>query len=267
MLLPTGPDGLRRFTRESLAALEQRIAEEQAKGSKDCTEAQKNAETTKPRPDLEAGKQLPRIFGDIPADLVGVPLEDIDPFYYKNQKMADREIESILQRTVIPACYFIMFTILTNCFFMAMSDPPTWTKYLDDFCRITKNVHLHWYLHFRVGNKDFCERILFSAVHLPERPMELAGLHRHCHGVSLKTIVGALIQSVRKLADVMILTVFCLSVFALIGLQLFMGLLRQKCVRSLDHCINSSYSPNTTFICHNRTWSSPADFLSNEGQP
>ncbi|NWX32297.1 SCN5A protein, partial [Notiomystis cincta] len=47
----------------------------------------------------------------------------------------------------------------------------------------------------------------------------------------LKTIVGALIQSVKKLADVMILTVFCLSVFALIGLQLFMGNLRHKCVR------------------------------------
>lgn len=46
----------------------------------------------------------------------------------------------------------------------------------------------------------------------------------------LKTIVGALIQSVKKLSDVMILTVFCLSVFALIGLQLFMGNLRHKCV-------------------------------------
>ena len=48
----------------------------------------------------------------------------------------------------------------------------------------------------------------------------------------LKTIVGALIQSVKKLSDVMILTVFCLSVFALIGLQLFMGNLKHKCVRS-----------------------------------
>lgn len=47
----------------------------------------------------------------------------------------------------------------------------------------------------------------------------------------LKTIVGALIQSVKKLADVMILTVFCLAVFALIGLQLFMGNVRHKCVR------------------------------------
>ncbi|KAF7667518.1 hypothetical protein LDENG_00059090 [Lucifuga dentata] len=80
----------------------------------------------------------------------------------------------------------------------------------------------------------------------------------------LKTIVGALIQSVRKLADVMILTVFCLSVFALIGLQLFMGVLRQKCVRSTAHCVNSSYSPNTTIICNNRTWNSREDFLSSE---
>lgn len=46
----------------------------------------------------------------------------------------------------------------------------------------------------------------------------------------LKTIVGALFQSVKKLADVMILTVFCLSVFALIGLQLFMGHLKHKCM-------------------------------------
>ncbi|XP_042202639.1 sodium channel protein type 8 subunit alpha, partial [Callorhinchus milii] len=52
----------------------------------------------------------------------------------------------------------------------------------------------------------------------------------YCPLPGLKTIVGALIQSVKKLSDVMILTVFCLSVFALIGLQLFMGTLRHKCV-------------------------------------
>ncbi|KAJ8010635.1 hypothetical protein DPEC_G00077120 [Dallia pectoralis] len=81
---------------------------------------------------------------------------------------------------------------------------------------------------------------------------------------SLKTIVGALIQSVKKLADVMILTVFCLSVFALIGLQLFMGNLRQKCVRSADHCVNATLDSNTTFVCNNRTWSSLANFLEDE---
>lgn len=83
----------------------------------------------------------------------------------------------------------------------------------------------------------------------------------------LKTIVGALIQSVKKLADVMILTVFCLSVFALIGLQLFMGILRQKCIRSTAHCVNSTFNPNDTFVCNNRTWNSMLDFVTNEGAP
>lgn len=80
----------------------------------------------------------------------------------------------------------------------------------------------------------------------------------------LKTIVGALIQSVKKLADVMILTVFCLSVFALIGLQLFMGNLKQKCVRKLD-CSqtddenrkllqnDSIYSTNESEFCENQS--------------
>lgn len=44
----------------------------------------------------------------------------------------------------------------------------------------------------------------------------------------------------------MILTVFCLSVFALIGLQLFMGNLRQKCVRRPTNATNSSANLNDT---------------------
>lgn len=70
--------------------------------------------------------------------------------------------------------------------------------------------------------------------------------------IGLKIIVGALIQSVKKLADVMILTVFCLSVFALIGLQLFKGNLRQKCIR------------NTTEFC-NKTWKSYEEFMNDSG--
>ncbi|KAG8138734.1 hypothetical protein E2320_001534 [Naja naja] len=49
-------------------------------------------------------------------------------------------------------------------------------------------------------------------------------------------------KSVKKLTDVMILTVFCLSVFALIGLQLFKGHLKQKCVRNYTEFINQSIS-------------------------
>uniref|UniRef100_A0A3B5LE07 Sodium channel protein n=1 Tax=Xiphophorus couchianus TaxID=32473 RepID=A0A3B5LE07_9TELE len=283
-LLPTGPDGLRRFTRESLAALERRVAEEQAKSSKDCTEAQKNAEAAKPRADLEAGKQLPRIFGDVPPELVGVPLEDIDPFYYKNQKtfIVLNKGKAIFR---FSATYFIMFTILTNCFFMAMSDPPTWTKYLEytftgiytfesaikifarGFCLVPFTFlrdPWNWLDFIVIIMAYVTEFVDLGNVSALRTFRVLRALKTISVIPGLKTIVGALIQSVRKLADVMILTVFCLSVFALIGLQLFMGLLRQKCVRNLDHCINSSYTPNTTFICNNRTWSSPDDFLTNE---
>lgn len=47
-------------------------------------------------------------------------------------------------------------------------------------------VYFHRHLHVRVGDKDIRERILYSAVHLLERSVELAGLLRHCHGVSAK---------------------------------------------------------------------------------
>lgn len=98
--------------------------------------------------------------------------------------------------------------------------------------------------------------------------------HRHarplCLWSGLKTIVGALIQSVKKLSDVMILTVFCLSVFALVGLQLFMGNLRQKCVRwpppfndtNTTWSGNDMWSGNDTWY-GNDTWSGNDTWISN----
>jgi len=55
-----------------------------------------------------------------------------------------------------------------------------------------------------------------------------------CCDVGLKTIVGALLEAVRRLRDVMILTVFVLSIFALVGLQLYQGSLKRKCVHDPD---------------------------------
>ncbi|OPJ85262.1 hypothetical protein AV530_011714 [Patagioenas fasciata monilis] len=126
-LLP-GTNNFHKFTHESLAAIKKRIA-----AKRNCqrnTIDQKPEEKPRPQLDLKAFQKLPALYGNPPPDLIGEPLEDIDP-YYKDR---------------------------------------------------------------------------------------------------LKIIVGALIQSVKKLANVMILTVFCLSVFALIGLQLFKGNLRQKCI-------------------------------------
>ncbi|KAG5285832.1 hypothetical protein AALO_G00007970 [Alosa alosa] len=284
VLLPSGQESLRRFTRESLAAIEQRVQQEQAKRAKDYQEDLGDVEAPKPRADLEAGKGLPRIFGDIPMGLVGAPLEDIDP-YYKNQKtfIVLNKGKAIFR---FSATLFIMCTILTNCCFMAMSDPPHWTKYLEyTFTGIYTFESLIKILArgFCVGPFTFLrdpwnwlDFSVISMAYLTEfvdlgnvSALRTFRVLRALKTISvipgLKTIVGALIQSVKKLADVMILTMFCLSVFALIGLQLFMGMLRQKCVRSTALCVNSSYNANDMFICNNKTWQSMADFTMNEG--
>lgn len=84
-----------------------------------------------------------------------------------------------------------------------------------------------------------------------------------CPPPGLKTIVGALIQSVKKLADVMVLTVFCLSVFALIGLQLFMGNLRHKCVRSFSELNGTNGSVQAGGL----VWASLDLYLNDPGAP
>lgn len=62
-----------------------------------CAQDLGDVELPRPRPDLEAGKQLPRIFADIPPHLLGVPLEDIDPFYFKDKRVGlrSREVSKI----------------------------------------------------------------------------------------------------------------------------------------------------------------------------
>lgn len=74
----------------------------------------------------------------------------------------------------------------------------------------------------------------------------------------------------KKLADVMILTVFCLSVFALIGLQLFMGNLRQKCVWMPPHLL-SNYTSDTGYNGNdthgNDTGNSDFDFYEHINDP
>ncbi|KAA0199085.1 hypothetical protein HAZT_HAZT003394 [Hyalella azteca] len=49
----------------------------------------------------------------------------------------------------------------------------------------------------------------------------------------LKTIINALLNSIKQLVEVMTLTVFCLMVFALFALQVYMGVLKNKCVASI----------------------------------
>ncbi|XP_048373453.1 sodium channel protein type 4 subunit alpha [Sphaerodactylus townsendi] len=272
-----GPDCLRPFTRESLAAIEKRIADQKAKDlSKQHEEVLDEAHEPKPRSDLEQGKSLPMIYGDPPLELIGVPLEDLDPFY-QNQKtyIILSKGKAIFRFSATPALYmlspfnivrrgaakvlihslfsmFIMITILANCVFMTLSDPPTWAKDVEytftgiytfesmikilarGFC-IDSFTFLRdpWnWLDFSVIVMAYVtEFVDLGNISALRTFRVLRALKTITVIPGLKTIVGALIQSVKKLADVMILTVFCLAVFALIGLQLFMGNLRQKCVR------------------------------------
>ena len=46
----------------------------------------------------------------------------------------------------------------------------------------------------------------------------------------MKTIVNALFLSMKPLSEVLFIMIFLLVVIALIGLQSYMGVLRQKCV-------------------------------------
>ncbi|NWS28475.1 SCN5A protein, partial [Polioptila caerulea] len=305
-LLP-GTNNFRRFTQESLAAIKKRIA-----AKKNCqrnTTEQKPKEKSRPQLDLRAFQKLPALYGNPPPELIGEPLEDIDP-YYEDHKVfiVLNKQKTIYRFTATRALWifspfhpirrraikilvhsypfisfihsfslftwFIMCTIITNCVFMALtesskSSSSSWNTYVEftftgiyTFESLIKILARGFCLNEFTFLRDPWNWLDFIVI-----IMAYVGAFSDLGSVSvlrtfrvlralktisvvpgLKIIVGALIQSVKKLADVMILTVFCLSVFALIGLQLFKGNLRQKCIR------------NTTEFC-NKTWESYEEFI------
>ncbi|KAM9444994.1 sodium channel, voltage gated, type VIII, alpha subunit a isoform 3-T3 [Clarias gariepinus] len=285
LLAPPGPDSFRLFTPESLANIEKRIAEEKAKPPpKPDSSYRDDDDENKPKPnsDLEATKNLPFIYGDIPPGMVATPLEDLDPFYLnKKTFIVVNKGKTIFRFSATPSLYIIspfnllrriaikilihsypfnmhlqsvmiiMCTILTNCVFMTFSNPPEWSKQveytftgiytfesaikiiargfcIDDFTFLRDPWN--WLDFMVISMAYITEFVNLGNVSALRTFRVLRALKTISVIPGLKTIVGALIQSVKKLSDVMILTVFCLSVFALIGLQLFMGNLRHKCV-------------------------------------
>ncbi|XP_077458551.1 sodium channel, voltage gated, type VIII, alpha subunit b isoform X2 [Stigmatopora argus] len=277
---PPGPNSFKKFTPESLVNIEKRINEEKnkkpAKPRSDSSHRDTSDENEpKPNRDLEAGKSLPLIYGDIPKGMMTTPLEDLDP-YYVNEKtfIVINKGKTIFRFSATPSLYIIspfnlfrriaikilihslfsmiiMCTILTNCIFMTFSDPPEWSKQVEytftgiyTFESLTKIVARGFAIDGFTFLRDpwnWLDFMVISMAYITEfvnlgnvSALRTFRVLRALKTISvipgLKTIVGALIQSVKKLSDVMILTVFCLSVFALIGLQLFMGNLRQKCV-------------------------------------
>lgn len=73
MLAPQEPKGLVPFTKESLEAIKQHLAE---KHNEELEE-----EELKPNSDLQDGKELPIIYGSLSRGMVSEHLEDVDPYY------------------------------------------------------------------------------------------------------------------------------------------------------------------------------------------
>ncbi|XP_076238674.1 sodium voltage-gated channel paralytic isoform X11 [Calliopsis andreniformis] len=277
----------RPFTRESLAAIEARIAEEHAKqkelekkraeGGEVRYDDEDEDEGPQPDPTLEQGGPIPvRLQGEFPPELASTPLEDIDSFYHNQRTfVVVSKGKDIFRFSATDAMWildpfnpirrvaiyilvhplfslFIITTILVNCILMIMPTTPTIESTEVIFTGIytfesaVKVMARGFILQPFTYLRDAWNWLDFVVIALAYVTMgidlgNLAALRtfrvlRALKTVAivpgLKTIVGAVIESVKNLRDVIILTMFSLSVFALMGLQIYMGVLTQKCIKN-----------------------------------
>ncbi|XP_026220907.1 sodium channel protein type 4 subunit alpha B-like isoform X2 [Anabas testudineus] len=265
LLPPLGTEVFRRFTPASLEEI-QRHHEAEENERPRSREVRKE-DPPKPAVHLEAGKPLPFVYGDPPPQLLNTPLEELDPFYQPQKTFIVLSKGNIIHRfNAEPSCYllspfspvrtiaikillhswfrfFIMLTILANCVwgwtaqyiftaiyifevmvkvvsrgfclgrFTFLRDPWNW---LDIMVIITGS--------FRFLTR-FVELGKFVVIKTVSISLKMIAVYP-----GVRMTAGALIQSVKKLTGVFILTMFGLSILAMIGLQLFMGNLKHKCV-------------------------------------
>ncbi|XP_004428289.1 PREDICTED: sodium channel protein type 7 subunit alpha [Ceratotherium simum simum] len=273
------PKGLVPFTRESLELMKQHIAKKHS---------EKHKEDLKPNTDLEVGKELPSVYGNLPRGMVSEPLEDVDPYYKnKNTFMVLNKKRTIFRFSatwctlspfstirgttikILVHPFFrllILISVLIDCIFMTMTDLPKWWPALQNtllgiytFEILVKLIGRgiwagpfyffgdpwNW-LDFSVTLFEHITRysplnfILLFRITRNLRILKIIPLNQ-----GLKSFVGILIHCLKKLTGVIILTLFFLSVFSLIGMGLFMGNLKHKCLRWPRE--------NETEPLHNRT--------------
>uniref|UniRef100_A0A8C3T219 Sodium channel protein n=1 Tax=Chelydra serpentina TaxID=8475 RepID=A0A8C3T219_CHESE len=240
-----------KFTSESLAAIEKRIA-----AKKECV-GQKPEEKPRPQLDLQAFQKLPALYGNPPQELIGEPLEDLDPYYSDHRTfMVLNKGKTIFRFTATRAlCIFSPFHSIRRAVIKILVHkyPFSWLYSFYTPGKYTFTGIYTFEVLIKILARGFCLNE-FTFLRDPWNWLDFSVIVMGYHAVKvffvsvlrtfrvlralktisivpgLKVIVGALIQSVKKLTDVMILTVFCLSVFALVGLQLFKGNLRHKCI-------------------------------------
>ncbi|XP_076370116.1 sodium channel protein para-like isoform X2 [Tachypleus tridentatus] len=285
----------RPFTRESLAAIETRIAEEIARKKELAQRAEEGVtcaaaggfvdteiyipahaeEILKPDPMLEAAMPLPKsLHSELPLQLIATPIEDIDPYYENKMTFVviskGKDIFRFsatnalwilspfnpIRRIAIYVLvhplfsFLVIVTILVNCVLMTLPSNEkieqsevifTSIYTVESVVKVTARgfiLERFTYLRDPWNWLDFIV-ITLAYVTMGVDLGNLSALRtfrvlRALKTVAivpgLKTIVGAVIESVKNLKDVIILTVFSLSIFALLGLQIYMGVLTQKCV-------------------------------------
>ncbi|KAK7893124.1 hypothetical protein WMY93_022276 [Mugilogobius chulae] len=263
LLPPVGTEVFRRFSPASLERIQKLM----------------DSKNKLPAPELESEKVLPFFYGAPPSELQNVPLEDPDPFYQSQKTFVVVSKGRVLTRFNADAsCYhfspfslfrrltlftlLLLVTLLVNCFFM---QPAGWGFILESVFLSIYTVEAA----LKILSRGFClgrftylrdswNRLdLFIIItglvffNVPDlwflkslRYLKILGLffatRRHA-----KTFGQTLI----RLWDVLFLTLLVLSVFSLLGLNLFMGTLSNKCVLSWEQSnstlpLNSSDSQN-----------------------
>ncbi|XP_033312286.1 sodium channel protein 60E-like isoform X4 [Bombus bifarius] len=148
--------------------------------------------------------------------------------------------------------YIVMATIILNCAFLAMTETIEEAEYIFlaiytaemVIKSIAKGFALNKYTYLR-NPWNWLDFVVITSGYatIGMEVGNLAGLRtfrvlRALKTVSimpgLKTIINALLHSFKQLAEVMTLTIFCLMVFALFALQVYMGELRNKCVKNVE---------------------------------
>ncbi|XP_076667636.1 sodium channel protein 60E isoform X3 [Andrena cerasifolii] len=163
--------------------------------------------------------------------------------------------------------YMVMATIILNCAFLAMTETIEEAEYIFlaiytaemVIKSIAKGFVLNKYTYLR-NPWNWLDFVVITSGYatIGMEVGNLAGLRtfrvlRALKTVSilpgLKTIINALLHSFKQLAEVMTLTIFCLMVFALFALQVYMGELRNKCVKNIE-------SNDTQIDWNEWTWNS-----------
>uniref|UniRef100_A0A452UC21 Sodium channel protein type 7 subunit alpha n=1 Tax=Ursus maritimus TaxID=29073 RepID=A0A452UC21_URSMA len=265
------PKGLVPFTRESLELMKQHIAKKHNEEQRDL----------KPNTDLEVGKELPFVYGNLPRGMVLEPLEDVDPFYKnKNTFMVLNKSRTIF-RFNATWCTFSPFNPIRRTTIKILVHPYPFLLALDCTnikCNYSTQILLQNTLlgiyTFEILIKLIARGIWVEPFYFFGDPwnwldfgvtlFEHIARHLNLNSITvfiisrnlrilkiiplnqgLKSFAGILIHCLKKLTGVISLTLFFLSVFSLIGMGLFMGNLKHKCLRWPQE--------NETATLHNRT--------------